>query len=46
MAQQKAVETPVEELEELVDELQPGTKLLKGQYTITRYLNSGGRWWT
>ncbi|MCU0827617.1 MAG: protein kinase [Tabrizicola sp.] len=42
MAQQKAVETPVEELEDLVDELQPGTKLLKGQYTITRYLNSGG----
>jgi serine/threonine protein kinase len=42
MAQQKAVEAPVEELEDLVDELQPGTKLLKGQYTITRYLNSGG----
>lgn len=42
MAQQKAVEMPVEELEDLVDELEPGTKLLKGQYTITRYLNSGG----
>ena len=46
MAQQKAVEAPaqapVEDLEDLVDELQPGTKLLKGQYTITRYLNSGG----
>jgi hypothetical protein len=42
MAQQKAVEAPAEELEDLVDELQPGTKLLKGQYTITRYLNSGG----
>ncbi|MDM7930338.1 serine/threonine-protein kinase [Tabrizicola sp.] len=45
MAQQKAVEVPVEEietLEDLVDELQPGTKLLKGQYTIVRYLNSGG----
>jgi serine/threonine protein kinase len=42
MAQQKAVEMPVEDLDDLVDELEPGTKLLKGQYTITRYLNSGG----
>ena len=45
MAQQKAVEVLVEEtqtLEDLVDELPPGTKLLKGQYTIVRYLNSGG----
>ncbi len=42
MAQQKAVEALVEELEDLVDDLQPGTKLLKGQYTITSYLNSGG----
>ena len=42
MAQQKAVEAPAEELEDLVDELPPGTKLLKGQYTITSYLNSGG----
>lgn len=42
MAQQKAAEVPAEELDDLVDELQPGTKLLKGQYTITRYLNSGG----
>jgi hypothetical protein len=41
MAQQKAVE-PVDEVEDLIDELQPGSKLLKGQYTITRYLNSGG----
>jgi serine/threonine protein kinase len=40
MAQQKAVEMPVED--DVVDELEPGTKLLKGQYTITRYLNSGG----
>jgi hypothetical protein len=40
MAQQKAVEMPIED--DLVDELEPGTKLLKGQYTITRYLNSGG----
>ncbi len=42
MAQQKAVEAPEPELEDLVDELEPGTRLLKGQYTITRYLNSGG----
>lgn len=42
MAQQKAVEAPVEEVEDLVDELQPGTKLLKGQYTIVRFINSGG----
>ncbi len=41
MAQQKVAE-PVEEAEDLIDELQPGAKLLKGQYTITRYLNSGG----
>jgi tRNA A-37 threonylcarbamoyl transferase component Bud32 len=42
MAQQKAVEQPIEDVDDLVDELPPGTKLLKGQYTITRYLNSGG----
>jgi hypothetical protein len=42
MAQQKAVEAPIDDVEDLVDELQPGTKLLKGQYTIVRYLNSGG----
>ena len=42
MAQQKAVETAVDEVEDLIDELQPGAKLLKGQYTITRYINSGG----
>lgn len=42
MQQPKAVEAPKPELEDLVDELQPGTKLLKGQYTITRFLNSGG----
>jgi predicted Ser/Thr protein kinase len=41
MAQQKPAE-PAEEVEDLIDELQPGSKLLKGQYTITRYLNSGG----
>jgi len=28
--------------EDMVDELVPGTKLLKGQYTIVRYINSGG----
>lgn len=27
---------------ELTDELEPGTKLLSGQYTITSFLNSGG----
>ncbi len=43
MAQQKAVEQPLDDApESVVDELQPGTKLLKGQYTITRFLNNGG----
>ena len=42
MAQQIAVEPEAEEVEDLIDELQPGAKLLKGQYTITRYINSGG----
>ncbi|MGL4237019.1 serine/threonine-protein kinase [Tabrizicola sp.] len=42
MAQQKAVEPAIDEEEDLIDELQPGAKLLKGQYTITRYINSGG----
>lgn len=42
MAQQIAVEPVAEEVEDLIDELQPGAKLLKGQYTITRYINSGG----
>ena len=42
MAQQKAVEAATDEVEDLIDELQPGAKLLKGQYTITRYINSGG----
>ena len=41
MAQQKVAE-PLDEAEDLIDELQPGAKLLKGQYTITRYINSGG----
>ena len=39
MAQQKAVEPATDEVEDLIDELQPGAKLLKGQYTITRYIN-------
>jgi serine/threonine protein kinase len=45
MAQPNAVEASANDandLDDLVDELQPGTKLLKGQYTITRYINSGG----
>ena len=42
MAQQKAVDPVVDEVDDLIDELQPGAKLLKGQYTITRYINSGG----
>jgi tRNA A-37 threonylcarbamoyl transferase component Bud32 len=42
MAQQKAVDPAIDEVEDLIDELQPGAKLLKGQYTITRYINSGG----
>lgn len=42
MAQQKAVDAAVDEVDDLIDELQPGAKLLKGQYTITRYINSGG----
>jgi serine/threonine protein kinase len=43
MAQQKAADAAIDdEVDDLIDELQPGAKLLKGQYTITRYLNSGG----
>jgi hypothetical protein len=42
MAQQKAVGPAIDEVDDLIDELQPGAKLLKGQYTITRYINSGG----
>jgi serine/threonine protein kinase len=42
MAQQKAVGPAADEVDDLIDELQPGAKLLKGQYTITRYINSGG----
>lgn len=42
MAQQKAADPSDDEVDDLIDELQPGAKLLKGQYTITRYINSGG----
>lgn len=42
MAQNKAAEAQADNLEDVVDELQPGTKLLRGQYTIVRFLNSGG----
>lgn len=42
MAQQTAAEVPGDNLDDIVDELAPGTKLLRGQYTIVRYLNSGG----
>ena len=41
MGQEKlaAAELP---LDGFVDELDPGTKLMNGQYTITRFLNNGG----
>ncbi len=39
-APQRAAEQAARE--EFVDELKPGTKLLQGQYTITRFINSGG----
>lgn len=38
--QQLVKEGPIEP--EFVDELKPGTQLLNGQYTISRFLNSGG----
>ncbi|WP_343081049.1 serine/threonine-protein kinase [Ostreiculturibacter nitratireducens] len=38
--QEVVAETAVQE--DFVDELPVGTKLLKGQYTISRYLNHGG----
>ncbi|PWE31388.1 hypothetical protein DDZ14_12800 [Maritimibacter sp. 55A14] len=40
MAPQEQPETS--ELDGPLDELQPGTTLLHGQYTITRFLNNGG----
>lgn len=42
MAQQKAAEAQADNVDDIVDELPPGTKLLRGQYTIVRFLNSGG----
>lgn len=42
MAQNKAAEPQADNVEDVVDELPPGTKLLRGQYTIVRFLNSGG----
>lgn len=42
MGQQKVVEPMVDDVMSVMDELQPGTKLLKGQYTISRFLNNGG----
>lgn len=42
MAHQNIVDLSSETFSGEVDELQPGTKLLKGQYTITRFLNNGG----
>ncbi|WP_284164568.1 serine/threonine-protein kinase [Frigidibacter sp. SD6-1] len=42
MGQQKVVEPMADDVMTVMDELQPGTKLLKGQYTISRFLNNGG----
>ncbi|MCY1128267.1 serine/threonine-protein kinase [Frigidibacter sp. RF13] len=42
MGQQKVVEPMADDVMSVMDELQPGTKLLKGQYTISRFLNNGG----
>ncbi|MCU9847898.1 serine/threonine protein kinase [Defluviimonas sp. WL0024] len=41
MQAQLEAETPVDQ-EDFVDELSAGTKLLNGQYTISRFLNHGG----
>ncbi len=38
MAQEKAADNSVE----TVDELKPGTQLLRGQFTIIKFLNNGG----
>jgi hypothetical protein len=40
MALNSLVETSVDADQQ--DDLQPGTTLLHGQYTITRFLNNGG----
>ena len=37
-----AKEQIAEDLESFIDELKPGTKLLHGQYTIVKFINSGG----
>lgn len=42
VAHQRIVNLSSEAVADELDELQPGTRLLQGQYTITRYLNSGG----
>ena len=42
MAQQKVADLPPADMTGEFDELQPGVKLLNGQYTITRFLNNGG----
>jgi serine/threonine protein kinase len=42
MAQPSVAEVQVDDLTGEFDELKPGTELLKGQYTITGFLNSGG----
>jgi len=42
MPRQKEAESQSLELDDLIDELQPGATLLNGQYTIQRFLNRGG----
>ncbi|NSX53478.1 serine/threonine protein kinase [Parasulfitobacter algicola] len=42
MAVNQGAEKPEDEDEGFVDELKPGTQLLQGQYTITKFINSGG----
>ena len=42
MAHQKVVNSSADDAVGEFDELQPGTKLLNGQYTITCFLNNGG----
>ncbi|MCB2136346.1 MAG: protein kinase, partial [Rhodobacteraceae bacterium] len=41
MGQEKLATAELPE-DSFVDELEPGTKLMNGQYTITRFLNNGG----
>ncbi|WP_309664743.1 serine/threonine-protein kinase [Tabrizicola sp.] len=42
MAQQNVADVSTGDANGELDELQPGTKLLNGQYTITQFLNNGG----